>query len=214
MTKEEVLQKVNDYCNEKSYTTATLTDAFKDKFADHFQKANAEGDINDEAMLNAMKFAINTAFSSASDIATIKANAFTTKENEYKTQIEELQKKVQKPNPKEDETKHLELSDEVKNQLKELQSFKDAQTKQEKFGNIVKIAKVGIRQDLHASFDEFAKDYDVQLDKEDKVQAETLLQKFQSILKASIGDIKPMKPVQTQKQEEEFIAALPKIKIT
>ena len=38
MTKEEALQKVNDYCNEKSYTAATLTDGFKDKFAEHFTK--------------------------------------------------------------------------------------------------------------------------------------------------------------------------------
>ena len=42
MTKEEVLQKVNDYCNEKSYTNATLTDGFKDKFSEHFAKRYAE----------------------------------------------------------------------------------------------------------------------------------------------------------------------------
>lgn len=38
MTKEDVLQKVNDYCNEKSYTNETLTDDFKDKFSDFFAK--------------------------------------------------------------------------------------------------------------------------------------------------------------------------------
>ena len=45
MNKEEVLQKVNDYCNEKSYTNETLTDGFKDKFADHFLKLNPDGDM-------------------------------------------------------------------------------------------------------------------------------------------------------------------------
>ena len=39
MTKEEVLQKVTDYCNEKSYTSATLTDAFKDKYIQAYPDA-------------------------------------------------------------------------------------------------------------------------------------------------------------------------------
>ena len=212
MTKEEVLQKVNDYCNEKSYTNATLTDAFKDKFADHFQKANADADITDEAIIASMKFSINTAFSSASEIATLKTSAFTSKENDYKTQIAELQKKVQ--NHGGGDEKVVELPEDVKNQLKELQSFKDAQSKLEKFGNILTIAKDGIRQDLHESFDEFAKDYDVQLDKDDKTQAEALVQKFQSIFKASIGDIKPRKPMQNQKQDEDYISSLPKISVS
>lgn len=212
MTKEEVLQKVNDYCNEKSYTTATLTDAFKDKFADHFQKANVEGDINDEAMLNSMKFALNTAFSSASDIATVKQNAFASKENEYKMQIAELQKRVKTPEV--DETKPAELPDEVKTQLAELQSFKDERTKKEKLDNIIKIAKEGIRSNLHASFDKYVEGYNVALDKEDKEQAQTLLDKFRAIFKDSIGDIKPMTPVQTAKQEEEFIASIPKISVS
>ena len=94
MTKEEVLQKVNDYCTEKQYTTATLTDSFKDKFADHFQKANQEGDIEDEVNMANLRFALNTAFSSASELATVKAAEFTSKENDYKSQITELSKKL------------------------------------------------------------------------------------------------------------------------
>ena len=58
MTKEEILQKVEAYCNEKSYTSETLTDGFKDKFADHFLKLHSDGDINDEAILGSMKFAL------------------------------------------------------------------------------------------------------------------------------------------------------------
>ena len=38
MTKEEVLQKANEYCTEKAYTSETLTDDFKDKFSDFFSK--------------------------------------------------------------------------------------------------------------------------------------------------------------------------------
>lgn len=211
MTKEEVLQKVTDYCNEKSYTSATLTDAFKDKFADHFQKANPEADINDEAILASMKFAINTAFSSASDIVTLKTNEWTSKENDYKTQIQDLQKKVKKPTTQEDEPK---LPEEVAKQLKELQEFKDAQNKQEKFANVMKLAKAGIREDLHASFDKYAKKCVIDMGKEDKEQADAFRAEFQEIFKDTIGDIKPLTPVQSQKQVDDIIASVPKIKVS
>lgn len=211
MTKEEVLQKVTDYCNEKSYTSATLTDAFKDKFADHFQKANPDADINDEAIIASMKFAINTAFSSASDIVTLKTNEWTSKENDYKTQIQDLQKRV-KPTPaQQQETK---LPEEVAKQLKELQEFKDAQNKQEKFANVMKLAKAGIREDLHASFDKYAKKCVIDMEKEDKEQADAFRAEFQEIFKDTIGDIKPLTPVQSQKQVDDIIASVPKIKVS
>lgn len=210
MTKEEVLQKVTDYCNEKSYTSATLTDAFKDKFADHFQKANPDADINDEAIIASMKFAINTAFSSASDIVTLKTNEWTSKENDYKTQIQDLQNRVKTTPTQEKEPK---LPEEVAKQLKELQEFKDAQSKQEKFENVMKLAKSGIRENLHASFDKFAKKCVVDMEKEDKAQADAFRAEFQEIFKDTIGDIKPLTPVQSQKQEEEIISSIPKIKV-
>lgn len=210
MTKEEVLQKVNDYCTEKQYTNATLTDAFKDKFADHFQKANPEGDINDENVLSSLKFAINTAFSSASELATVKTTEFTTKENGYKSQIKELQNKIKNPVIQVEEPK---IPQEVQDQLKELQAFKDAKSKQEKLTNIMLLAKAGIRQDLHKSFDTFASDYEVKLDKEDKEQANALVAKFQEIFKDSIGDIKPLAPQVSKEKDAEIIASIPKMKI-
>ena len=211
MTKEEVLQKVNEFCTEKQYTSATLTDVFKDKFADHFQKANAEGDINDESVIANLKFNLSTAFSSASELATVKANEFVTKENAYKSQIAELQKQIKTPvvTPQ-----PAELPDDVKNQLKELQDFKDEKTRKEKLSNIMALAKANIRKDLHASFDKYAEGFSVSLDKEDKAQADELHAKFQSIMAQSIGDIKPKAPVQTQKQEEEYIASIPKVQVS
>ena len=209
MTKEEVLQKVNDYCNEKSYTNTTLTDGFKDKFAEHFQKANADADINDENILTSMKFALNTAFSSASAVITDKTKAFEAKETELTKQIEELKKKVAKPTKE----KEIEIPEDVKEQLKELEKFKDAQNKQEKFKNIISLAKQKIRQDLHKSFENYAKDFQVELEASDEEQAKKLTSRFQEIFKDSIGDIKPLAPKQTQKQEEEFIESLPKIKV-
>lgn len=209
MTKEEILQKVNDYCNEKSYTNATLTDGFKDKFAEHFQRLNPDGDVEDEQILSQMKFAINTAFSSASSIITDKTKAFETKENEYQKQIDELSKKVAEKKVE----KVVEIPQELQDQLNELQSFKNAQSKQSKLKEIMDLAKKGIRQDLHGSFDKFASDYEVKLDKENKEQADALVLKFQDIFKDSIGDIKPLAPQQTKKRDEDFLATLPKVKV-
>ncbi len=208
MTKEEVLQKVNDYCTERQYTSSTLTDGFKDKFAEHFVKSNPEGDINDETVLNSMRFAINTAYSSACDIATVKTNEFTQKENGYKSQIEELNKKVVNP-----QAQKVEIPDEIKNQLAELEKFKANQSKQEKFKTIVGLAKNEIRRDLHASFEKFAADYEVKLDKEDKEQANALVSRFQEIFKDSIGDIKPLSPSVAKKMDEEFLASIKEVKV-
>lgn len=208
MTKEEALQKVNDYCNEKSYTNATLTDGFKEKFAEHFAKRYPDASADDETAIADMKFAINSAFSGASAIITDKTKEFETKENDYKSQIAELNKKITTPKPKE-----VQIPKELQDQLNELKKFKDEQFKQEKLKNILKLAKAGVRQDLQASFDKFAKEYEVKLDKEDKEQADALVAKFQDIFKDTIGDIKPLAPKQTQKRDEEYLASIPKVKI-
>lgn len=208
MTKEEALQKVNDYCNEKSYTNATLTDGFKEKFAEHFAKRYPDAAADDETAIADMKFAINSAFSGASAIITDKTKEFETKVNDYKSQIEELNKKITPTKPKE-----VQIPKELQDQLDELKKFKDEQFKQEKLKNILKLAKAGVRQDLQASFDKFAKEYEVKLDKEDKEQADALVAKFQDIFKDTIGDIKPLAPKQTQKRDEEYLASIPKVKI-
>ena len=210
MTKEEALQKVNDYCNEKSYTAATLTDGFKDKFAEHFAKRYPDAAADDETALGDMKFALNSAFSGASTIITDKTKEFETKENGYKSQIAELQKKIKTPPT----VVEQQIPKEVQDQLDELKAFKDAKSKQEKLGNIMRIAKEGIRSDLHASFDKFASDYAVKLDKEDKEQAEGLVSKFKDIFKDSLGDIRPQKPTTDETKDAEIIGSLPKVKIS
>lgn len=209
MTKEEVLQKVNEYCNEKSYTTSTLTDGFKDKFAGHFQKLYPETDASDETAIAMLKFSINTAFSSASAIITEKTKLFETKESELQQQIEELKKKAKT----EDVVETPAIPQEVQDQLKELQKFKNEQSRQEKFKNIIKLAKQNIRQDLHKSLENYASDFQVELEVSDDEQAKKLTSRFQEIFRDSIGDIKPFAPKQTQKQDEEFIESLPKIKV-
>lgn len=210
MTKEEALQKVNDYCNEKSYTNATLTDGFKDKFAEHLAKRYPDAAADDETALGDMKFALNSAFSGASLIITDKTKEFETKENGYKSQIAELEKKVPNPNQKPNE---VVLPKEVQDKLDAYDKFMNGEKKTTKFKNIMELAKKGIRPNLYASFEKFATDYDVKLDKEDKEQADALVTRFKEIFKDSIGDIAPLAPQQTQKRDEDFIASLKKVKV-
>ena len=157
-----------------------------------------------------MRFALNSAFSGASLIITDKTKEFETKENGYKSQIAELKKKVPKPNQKPNE---VVLPKEVQDKLDAYDKFMDGEKKTTKFKNIMELAKKGIRQNLHASFEKFATDYDVKLDKEDKEQADALVTRFKEIFKDSIGDIAPLAPRQTQKRDEDFIASLKKVKV-
>lgn len=208
MTKEEALQKVNDYCNEKSYTNATLTDGFKDKFAEHLAKRYPDAAADDETALGDMKFALNSAFSGASLIITDKTKEFETKENGYKDQIAELNKKIGKQTPP-----PAELPKEVQDKLDRLEQFQIAENKRTKFKAIMEIAKKSVRDDLQQSFETFVKDNDVALDKEDKEQADKWVEKFQEVMKPSFGNIKPLAPQVTQKRDEEFLASLKKIKV-
>lgn len=215
MTKDEALQKVNDYCNEKSYTTATLTDGFKEKFAEHFAKRYPDAAADDETALGDMKFALNTAFSGASAVITDKTREFETKENGYKSQIAELTKKKENGGggKKDGEKVVVQIPDEVQRQLDELKRFKDDEAKKVKFKDIIAIAKKGIRKDLHKSFETFMQDFDVSLGKESKEQADYFTARFQEIFKDTIADIKPLAPQQTSKRDSDVMSQIPRCKV-
>lgn len=206
MTKEEVLQRANEYCSERSYDESTLTTEFKEKFADFFSKKNPDGDINDEAILADLKFNLDTARSAALRGIASTNQSYEEKENEYKTRIADLEKKLGR---KQTEFK---VPKEVQDQLDELRAFKNTEAKKVKFASILNLAKEGIRQDLHKSFEVFAKDLDVDLTKEDKEQADSLVSKFQEIFMDSIGNIKPLSPQQTRQRDADAISSLKRIK--
>ena len=211
MTKEEVLQRANDYCNERSYDGETLTDEFKDKFADFFVKRHPEASIDDEGIDDEIKFNLDTARSAAVKGLAKKQTSYDSEKSELTRQIEELNKKLAKK-PKEKE-KEVEIPKELQDKLDELEKFKDAQRKQDKYKTILALAKKGIREDLHKSFENYATDFAVNLDETDEEQAKRLTTRFQDIFRYSIGDIKPLAPKQTQKQEQEFLDSLPKVKV-
>jgi hypothetical protein len=209
MTKEEVLQRANDYCNERSYDSETLTDEFKEKFADFFVKRHPDAGIEDDGIEDEIKFNLDTARSAAVKGLAKKQTVYDSEKNELTRQIEELSKKIAKK-PKE---KEVEIPKELQDKLDELEKFKDAQRKQEKYNSVLALAKKGVRDDLQASFEKYAAEFAVNLDETDEEQAKRLTTRFQDIFRDSIGDIKPLAPKQTQKQEQEFIESIKKVKV-
>ena len=208
MTKEEVLQRANDYCNERSYDESTLTTEFKDKFADFFSKKYPDTAIDDESALADLKFNLDTAKSASAKGRTSLQSDWESKENDYKTQIAELNKKLGKKEPPK-----FEVPKELQDQLDELKKYKNEEVKKTKFASIMDIAKKGIRQDLHKSFETFATGTNVDLEKADKEQADALVSRFQEIFKDSIGDIKPLAPQQVRKNDEAVLSGLKKVKV-
>lgn len=209
MTKEEVLQKVNYYCTEKQYTSETLTDEFKEKFADFFAKKYPEASADDETAMNDLQFNLNTAFSATSKGITAKQKAFSVKESELLKQIEELKKQVDKG----EKPKNVELPKEVQERLERLEQFELAQTEQEKRKKIIDSAKKNIREDLHKTFENYAKDFIVDLKEDVDVQSKKLTDRFQEIFKDSIGDIKPYSPTQRKEMDENIISNVKKVVI-
>ena len=208
MTKEEVLQRANDYCNERSYDESTLTSEFKDKFADFFSKKYPDTAIDDESALADLKYNLDTAKSASAKGRTSLQSDWESKENDYKTQIAEVNKKLGKK-----ETPKFEVPKELQDQLDELKKYKNEEVKKTKFASIMDIAKKGIRQDLHKSFETFATGTNVDLEKTDKEQADALVSRFQEIFKDSIGDIKPLAPQQVRKYDQAVMSGLPRIKV-
>ena len=210
VTKEKVLESMNTYCTERKYGSETLTDGFKEKFSNFFVKKYESKDVEEEDMIADLHFNLDTAFNASVDINAALKSEYETKENTYKTQIEELNKKLEKK-PKQE--KVVEIPKELQDKLDRLERFEDEQRKQEKYKSVLELAKKGVREDLHKSFEKYAADFAVNLDETDDEQAKKLTARFQDIFKDSIGDIKPLAPKQTQKQEKEFIESIPKVKV-
>lgn len=210
VTKETVLESMNTYCAERKYGSETLTDGFKEKFSNFFVKKYEGKDVEEADMISDLHFNLDTAFSASVDINASLKSAFETKENTYKTQIQELNEKLGKK-PKTE--KVVEIPQELQDKLDKLEKFENEQRKQDKYKAVLALAKKSVREDLHKSFEKYAADFAVNLDETDEEQAKKLTSRFQDIFKDSIGDIKPLAPKQTQKQEQEFIESIPKVKV-
>ena len=209
VTKETVLESMNTYCTERKYGSENLTDGFKEKFSNFFVKKYEGKDVEQEEMIADLHFNLDTAFSASVDINSSLKTSFETKENEYKNQIAELNKKLGRKN----EPPQFQVPKELQDQLDELKRYKNEEVKKTKFASIMELAKKGIRQDLHKSFETFATGTNVDLEKTDKEQADALVSRFQEIFKDSIGDIKPLAPQQVRKNDEAVLSGLKRVKV-
>lgn len=209
MTKEEVLERTNNYCNERSYDNQTLTDDFKDKFAEFFAKRHEAAGIDDDGILEEIKFNLDTAKSAAAKGITLKQTSFESRETDYKKQIEELNEKLGRKTPPPPPS----ISKELQDKLDELERFKNEQRMSELYGDILSKAKESVREDLHRSLEKYAKDFPVKMEETSEAQAKTLVARFQEIFKDTIGNIKPMAPQVNEKQEDEWLNSLPKVKM-
>lgn len=208
VTKETVLESMNTYCTERKYGSENLTDGFKEKFSNFFVKKYEGKDVEEAEMVADLHFNLDTAFSASVDINSALKNSFEAKKTEYENQIAELNKKLgRKEQPK------FEVPKELQDQLDELRKYKNEEVKKTKFASILDIAKKGIRQDLHKSFETFANGTNVDLEKTDKEQADALVSRFQEIFKDSIGDIKPLAPQQIRKTDEAVLSGLKRVKV-
>ena len=208
VTKETVLESMTTYCTERKYGSENLTDGFKEKFSNFFVKKYEGKDVEEAEMIADLHFNLDTAFSASVDINSALKSSFETKKTEYENQIAELNKKLgRKEQPK------FEVPKELQDQLDELKKYKNEEVKKTKFASIMDIAKKGIRQDLHKSFETFATGTNVDLEKTDKEQADALVSRFQEIFKDSIGDIKPLAPQQVRKNDEAVLSGLKRVKV-
>jgi hypothetical protein len=208
VTKETVLESMNTYCTERKYGSENLTDGFKEKFSNFFVKKYEGKDVEEAEMIADLHFNLDTAFSASVDINSALKSSFETKKTEYENQIAELNKKLgRKEQPK------FEVPKELQDQLDELKKYKNEEVKKTKFASIMELAKKGIRQDLHRSFETFATGTNVDLEKADKEQADALVSRFQEIFKDSIGDIKPLAPQQVRENDAAVLSGLKRVKV-
>jgi hypothetical protein len=210
VTKEQVLESMNTYCTERKYGSESLTDGFKEKFSNFIVKKYEGKDVEEEDFKSDLHFNLDTAFSASVDLKTSLTAQFATKENEYKNQITELNKKI--ATPQQPQQKY-ELPEDVKNQLAELEKFKTEQSKQSKRKEILEMAKQNIQQSLHGSFENFIADTEVLLDKDSKEQADALVAKYQKVMQPTYGSIKPLAPRQVQKRDEEILGGIKEVKV-
>lgn len=210
VTKEQVLESMNTYCTERKYGSESLTDGFKEKFSNFIVKKYEGKDVEEEDFKADLHFNLDTAFSASVDLKTSLTAQFATKENEYKNQITELNKKIVTPQQPQQQ---LELPEDVKNRLAKLEKFEAEQSKQSKRKEILEMAKQNIQPNLHSSFENFIADSEVQLDKDSKEQADALVAKYQKVMQPTYGSIKPLAPRQVQKRDEEILGGIKEVKV-
>lgn len=215
VTKEQVLESMNTYCTERKYGSETLTDGFRENFANSFVKKYGDQDVDETLVNNDLHFSLDSAFNSAVSIKSQLETGFKTKETDYTNQIAELNKKLGNPTPPTDPPTPPvnQLPEDVRKDLDELKKFRSAEAKKQKLAEIVEAAKPKLRKDLYKSFEKFIGTQPVDVEKDSTEQATSLIATYQEVFKDSIGDITPRKPTTSKKELDDYLQNFPKVTV-
>ena len=197
--KEEVLQKVNEYCNERQYTS-TLDEVFVDRFSEKFAQKNADANIDE--VVDLIKFNIDTAFSATSKGIEKQSAAWKAKEEEYLKQIEGVKNGHQEV-----------ISEDIKQQINELKAFKEAKQREEKISKVFNISKASVREDLHGNLKDVLDVMKINYDATEEEIAKELTSTFTKLYKDKIGMVKPGSSGRSNKDYDELLNNIPKINV-
>ena len=188
-----------------------MNDDFRSQFSDKFSAANPEADINDENILNSIKFNLDTAFSAASKGIEAEKKKWETEKTKLNGEIENLKKnQPEGKTPKNKvEEKNLELPEDVKKDLNELKTFKEKQLQQEKRAEVLELAKKNVRQDLYENLSTLLDMSTFDYSKDTKDLAKQLNENFTKLYKNNIGDIRPASPETKNKKVSEILDSVP-----
>ena len=216
IAKEEILQNVNSYCEERKYS---LPDAFKDNFAQHFSETYKDGDIKDVNLLSNLKFNVDTAAAAKMKGLEGESEVWKNKEANYLKTIEELKKKPEETNGKDkkdgDKDKKVvaDLPDDVKKELEAFKTFRMSEEIKTKRKNIIKLSEGKIREDLLPSFKTFVSKIPISLDTDDTILSTKAVSDFSDIYKSSIGDIAPLASSGKTRNDDDILKGIKKITI-
>jgi hypothetical protein len=212
IAKEEILQNVNSYCEERNYS---LPETFKDNFAEHFSETYKDGDIKDANLLSNLKFNLDTAAAAKMKGLEGESEAWKTKEANYLKTIEELKKTQAKKEddkkpPKSDKADKddkkiiADLPEDVKKELDEFKAFRQTGIIKSKRENIITKSADKIREDLMPSFKTFVEKMQISPESDDTALSEKAVADFTEIFKSSIGDITPRNPAGKARSYEDI----------
>lgn len=184
MEKEEILKQVNDICDTHKFN---LVDANKEKFVDKMIERTdftAENFDNDKFKSD-LEFMLESSFHFQSGKLAQEAAEWKKKEQDY------LKKINQKPKA-DVELPKVELSEDVKSALEEIQNFKNEKLATQKRSEVMKESLKKIREDLHDDFKLFFEDEQIDATKDASELANHYTARFQKLFKNKVGDVKPL----------------------
>lgn len=211
--KEEILEKVNQLCEEHKFD---FNETFKDKFAETFAGKFAETAIEDETLSTAIELSIIESGHARKNAFSESTKQWEAKEAEYQAKLKELEGEggSKKPSKKETKKEEFELPEEYKAKLDAFNKWKQEQEEETQRSKIYEAAKKNVREDLHDSLKKYMGKQSISLTASVEDEAKRIVSDYQDVFKDTIGETKPLASGGKAMKPEDYFKDLPKIKIT